>query len=319
MKSFTTLQADYQLLTENTNAGNVAFGAELINQSIRTIASIGGGAWTWLEDTVTFDTVAATATYQIPNNVRKIVSILVTVGTQPYLPIPIQTPEQLNAIIASRLGTSDIPLFYYKENDTITLYPTPSDGGNTATMRLRLNIRDLTQADYTTGTIVSVSNGDKTVIGTGTSWNASFVGRWIRITNAGTANSGDGFWYKIASITSTTELELEKDYQGTTIAVATNAYTIGEMSPIPEAYEDAITYRSVAWYWQKQGDTNRANLHWRAYDGGVEAGLTTEYGGLVGQMMAESGEKYEGAWISPHPDPFFVDPNIPPRYPLTGF
>lgn len=241
----------------------------------------------------------------------------ILVGNQTYLPIPLQTPEQVNLIVASRLGTSDVPLYYYHENGTIRIFPTPASSTNTVTMRLRLNLRDLTQTDYTTGTIVSIANGATTVTGTGTSWNISMAGRYIRVTNAGTANSGDGFWYPIASITDTTHLELEKKYQGTSILAATNAYTIGECAPIPESYDDAPLYRSLAWYWDKQ-DKKLAERYWRAYDGGVEAGFTKDYGGLIGQMMAEAGEKYEGAWIEPRPNPFYIDPNNPPRTLISG-
>lgn len=80
-----------------------------------------------------------------------------------------------------------------------------------------------TNANYTTGTI-SVTNGDATVTGSGTSWatttNAE-VGEYIKLP--------DGKWYKIASIASNTSLEIEitdanGGYQGSTLAGQT--YTI---------------------------------------------------------------------------------------------
>lgn len=70
--------------------------------------------------------------------------------------------------------------------------------------------RGSTNANYSTGTI-SVTNGDATVTGSGTSWNTSTnaaVGEYIQLP--------DTKWYKIASIASDTSLEIEISYQGTT-------------------------------------------------------------------------------------------------------
>lgn len=60
--------------------------------------------------------------------------------------------------------------------------------------------------EYTTGTIAA-TNGDATITGTGTTWTAAMVGRYILV---------DGFWYLIASFTSTTSLEISEAFGGTT-------------------------------------------------------------------------------------------------------
>jgi hypothetical protein len=70
--------------------------------------------------------------------------------------------------------------------------------------------RGSTNSNYTTGTL-SVTEDDATVTGSGTSWNTSTnatAGQYIKLP--------DGKWYKIASISSNTSLEIEVDYQGST-------------------------------------------------------------------------------------------------------
>lgn len=78
--------------------------------------------------------------------------------------------------------------------------------------------RGSTNANYTTGTITA-TNGDATVTGSGTSWNTvtnAEVGEYIQLP--------DDKWYKIVSIASDTSLEIEIEYQGSTLAGET--YTI---------------------------------------------------------------------------------------------
>lgn len=75
--------------------------------------------------------------------------------------------------------------------------------------------RGSTNANYSTGTI-SVTNGDSTVTGSGTSWSTAtnaVAGEYIQLP--------DSKWYKIASIASNTSLEIEMGstgYQGTTLS-----------------------------------------------------------------------------------------------------
>lgn len=70
--------------------------------------------------------------------------------------------------------------------------------------------------DYTTGT-VTVTNGSRTVTGSGTTFTASMVGRKFRV------GSENAFYY-IESFTSTTVVTLRDIYQGTTQSAGT--YTI---------------------------------------------------------------------------------------------
>lgn len=319
MYSYSGLLSRYQEFTNDTTSANQTLGAVYLNDSIRAVATIRSGKWWWLETLEEVDTVADQRAYQIPNKIRKLVDLYIEVGSSNpviYSPLPIEDPNRWKEVLMSRLGTSDVPYFYYREGNRVQIAPIPATSGNTIYFRGRLNIRDLSIADYTTGTIVSVANGGTAVVGSGTSWATSMAGRFIRITESDTANKGDGYWYEIDSVGSTTTLTLKKPYQGTSISAGAAAYTIGQMSLIPEAYDIAPAYRSAALYYQKEGEPDIANQFWRMYDGGKEAGLISEdspYGGIIGRMMEEAGEKVEGAYMQPLANNLWIDPNIPPQ------
>lgn len=299
MKTYTTLLTKYQTLSRNTSTENQTLGAELINESIRTIYNIRGGKWWFLERTQDIDTVADQRAYQIPNKFRKLMDLYVSVGDTIYWPQPVFDPDRWKMILVSKMGTSDVALFYYRFGNQVEFAPIPATSGNTITFRGRVQPADLSIADYTTGSVVSIANGATAVVGTGTTWTADMVGRFIKITQTTAANGGDGEWYEIGSFTDATHIGLLKPYEGTSITATTAAYTIGQVSLIPEAYDSAPVYRALAIYWDTQGESSKAQRYWRQYDGGQEAGLSPVVGGLIGQMIANEGETVEGSYISP--------------------
>jgi len=302
----------------STDTTSTALLLQFWQDSVRTMCNINGGKLRFMESTQTISTVASQQAYEMPARFRKIIDLYVTVSDVVYLPTPIYDQDAWNRVIASRLAESDVPLFYFMQNSQILLAPTPASSSNTITVRGRLRARDLAIADYTTGTIVSVANGGVAVVGSGTTWTTSMAGRYIRITESDTDNKGDGYWYKISSVGSATALTLSSPYQGTAIAAGAAAYKIGQMPPIPEAYDMGPIYRSLALFHSINDPLNKtAEKFWRLYDGGQEAGLSALPGGLVAQMLENEGETTEGAYISPNLIRN-VDPNYPPQD-LTGF
>lgn len=276
-----------------------------LNDSINTVCNLQGGKLRFLESTKEMSTVANQETYQIPNGFRKLIDMYFYSGSGSstdtiYSPGMVFDPTKWKTILQYRLGTGDVPYFTYVQNTTYKVQPIPASTGNLIVLRGRLQIRNLTIADYTTGSVVSVANDGTTVVGTGTVWTSDMVGRYINITETTAANGGDGFDYEIASVADSTHLTLVKPYEGTSISAATATYTIGQCSVIPQAYDIAVVYRSTALYWQKEGDLTRAKTYWMMYDGGKEAGYTSEYGGIILEMLENEGETEEGAYIPPY-------------------
>jgi len=297
-----------------------------MNDSIRTICSLQGGKLRFLEATQNMTTVASQEGYQIPNKFRKLIDMYIYSGAGSssdtiYSPEMIFDPTRWKLIKQYKYGEQDVPYFTYVENTKYYIQPVPATTGNLITLRGRLNVRNLGIADYTTGTIVSVANEGTAVVGSGTTWTADMVGRYIQITQTTAAGGGDGFWYEIGAFTDATNITLLKPYQGTAIVAGSATYTIGQVPVIPEAYQPAIEYRSTALYWQNQNDITRAKTYWMLYDGGNEAGFSKEYGGLISQMLATEGETEEGSYIPP----FASTSNLPqapyyqPYHNASGF
>jgi hypothetical protein len=190
------------------------------------------------------------------------VSLSITVGSIIYNPTPIYDPNAWNRILESNLGQSDVPLFYYIYDGVVDIQPVPSTSGNPMSFRGRINLKDLSMPDYTTGTITSIANGATAVVGSSTVWTADMVGRYIRITSTSAANGGDNEWYEIGSWTSATSIGLLKPYQGTSISAGTATYTIGQMSPIPESYDILPVYRATALYWVNATQPDKAKQYW---------------------------------------------------------
>lgn len=301
--ALSTLQSLTGVLSTDTT--NSTLLMQFWNDSRRTIASINGGKWPWLEVEESVLSVANQDYVYIPNDVRRVMGVRVNVGggsTSPiYLPRLLFDSDKWEIVVASRLGTSDVPNFVYQRGQKLLFYPTPASSGNIVGIIGRRNLRDITTPDYTAGTVASITNGSTTVIGTGTVWNASMVGSYIQIATTAASNGGDGFWYEIANINSTTSLELLKPYQGFNIAAATNAYTIGQITYEPEAYQMAPIYRAIAQFWQFKENFDLADRYWMMYDGGQEVGKSKLVAGLVGQMMSEANESMEGPMIQPWP------------------
>ena len=278
-----------------------------MNDSIRTICNLQGGKLRFLESTHNMYTVANQETYQIPNKYRKLMDMYIYDGVGSstdtiYAPRMVFDPTMWKRVLQSHLGTQQVPYFTYVENRTFKIQPIPSTTGNLIVLRGRLNTRDLSIADYTTGNIVSIANDGTAVVGSGTTWTADMVGRYIQITETTAANGGDGFWYEIGGWTDATHITLTKPYEGTSISAGSATYTIGQCAVIPEAYDVAVVYRATALYWQNQNDLVRSKTYWMLYDGGNEAGYSKEYGGIISQMLANEGETEESAYIPPYSD-----------------
>lgn len=375
MKTYTTLRnttAKYCNVNVSDSSKMSLIDAN-VNDSIRTMCNLQGGKLRFLEATKSMYTIANQEAYQIPNGFRKLIDMYVYSGSGAntdtiYAPEMVFDPTAWKRIKQYRLGSQDVPYFTYVEGTRFLVQPIPQTDGQLIVLRGRLQTRDLTIADYTTGTVTSVPytaaftavvasgatsatlsvawslatgtyqikfsnlevkevtltnasaavtwttgltsaatasitvgavNGGSLVVGGSTVWTADMVGRYVQITETTAANGGDGFWYQIGYYYNATQIGLVKPYEGTAISAGTAAYTIGQCSFIPEAYDIGICYRAAALYWQNNGDLVRAKTYWLQYDGGNEAGYSKEYGGLVGQMLANEGETEEGAYVPP--------------------
>lgn len=246
MLSYTQLVDEYKLFTKDKTTENGVFGASQLNSSIK--ARLGEDDWMFLEKTATATTVASQQSYQLPVDFAQMRTVTVAQGTSIWAVEEAPSRQFWDAlnIVAS---TSNVAQYYYLQGNTIKFYPTPSASSNTITYNYKKRVPLFNIANYTAGT-VAITNGGTTVTGSGTTFAATMVGRSIMTT--------DGYWYEISGFTSTTVLTIITPYLGTTITGAT--YIIGQMSPLPDAYEKLPVFDAVSDYFAVQGNADKEKI-----------------------------------------------------------
>lgn len=209
----------------------------------------------------TISTTASTQEYKIPYNINKISSVKITISNIDYPMAQIMNEDNWN--LANDQGTSftsRIPTNYYIRNNSILFYPTPSSSSDTITIYGTLSDKDLSQDNYTTGTITTLANGGTAVTGNGTSWTTAMIGRYLKINN-------DGWWYKISNVSGATSLTIEKLYGGTSIVAGTESYVIAEIPQIQEDYQYAPIYYACWNYFLSKRDTAQVATYKALWDG----------------------------------------------------
>lgn len=259
MRSYTEGRNLAAVMTKNSATANLTYLDQMANDDYRHLCALMD--WPFLNRNRSVSTTASTQAVPMPYDcdlVREI-SVIPTGSTIRYTPRRCPDRETWDTLNL-RSYTSDIPEYYFVEAGQIQLWPVPASTGNTVYVDQKCRVIDLSVADYTTGTITSIASGGVAVIGSGTSWTAQMVGRYIRFTYSNTANTGDGLWYEISAVGSATTLTLARAYGGTSISAGTAAYTIGQMPLLPEAFHDLPWQWSAGCYWQKEADKRADGL-----------------------------------------------------------
>jgi hypothetical protein len=145
----------------------------------------------------------------------------------------------------------------------------------------------LTAAAFTTalgaaGTIsavasVTATNGSTAVTGTGTAFipttNKQLESRWIMFPQP----DGDGLWYQIANVSSTTALTLYQPYQGNTLTTK-QGFIIGQMPLIAEDFQDMPVWKALQYYFSSIVDNEKKVTEYKdIYDRKLQ--LLADYSG----------------------------------------
>lgn len=251
---------------------------------------LGATDWPFLEKQFSISTVASQQSYDLPGDYDKAISVTLTVGTTQYRPKEVTSQHDWEFVNSTTGITSDVPQFFYPLAGKIYFWPTPSSTtSNAITLTYKKQVRDLSVADYTTGSCVSITQGAKALVGTGTTWTPQMAGRFLRITYSDTANSGDGLWYEIAAAPTSTTITLSRPYIGTTIAAGTAAYAIAQVPPIPEKYQKTAVYYAAAQYWIKEGDP-RGRAFMESFDREL-AQMRIDYGNKTTDPVIDDGSR----------------------------
>lgn len=204
--------------------------------------------------------------YQIPEDAERISKIKVpNGGTTNVIRSLIEIGDEEAWININQTPQSGVPThFFVKGFDEFGLFPIP---GYAVTDGIELVYEPkhvlLTASDYTTGT-VSVSNGSAGVTGNGTLFtNQMANGNYILQTTDGT----DGNNYRITGFTNATTLTLENFYQGITSGTA--AYRIGQVSKIPEEYQEAPVDYAMFRHFLEKGEMANAEMFKGLWEGSL--------------------------------------------------
>ena len=189
--------------------------------------------------------------YNIPANISKTKNVTVNIGQLKYQPIfveSIQDWDWLNFLPYN----SDIPNNVYIYNGQIKIYPIPSTTGNIITINFKERVPDMTFADYSVGTLATMTAGSTSVTGTSTVWtafpqntNLTFFNLYLR---ADPATGGDGYWYPILQFNSATSLTLALPCVQAPAVNSSTTYTIGQLPLLQEDFHDLLVYGALKVY-----------------------------------------------------------------------
>lgn len=283
MKSYTTLRTAYGVDTKNTSTGNLTKGDEWMNDYHRRL--LAKADWPFLHRLRTATTVASTTFVALPYDVDIVESVFVTVGGTRHTPKPAPNRKFWDELHYSSV-TSDIPEWWFVYNGEIGLWPTPASSSNTISLNAKIRVIDLNTADITSSTITTLANaGTSLTVSAGLT--VQMAGFWIRPTFSTTANTGDGQWYELSSVTNATTATLVRKYGGTSIAAGTAACTIAQMPLLPEAFHDLPEIYAAYRYWLKEKDERASDFKQLLNDG--ESALMTAHGFSDLSMVVDDG------------------------------
>jgi hypothetical protein len=183
----------------------------------------------------TTSTVASQQYYHYPVDVMNIESVVVTIGSVNYPTTVVNSQWQWDWLNAIQVQPTAIPQFILPRKVDFGIYPIPQDA-YTLTFNYHYKDRNLTVADYTTGT-VTVVNGSTLVTGSGVVYTNAMIGRWFEVTDA--TNSGQGYYYKITDVPTSATLTIETAFEGA--SAGSLAYRIGECPDFPDEGHSILT------------------------------------------------------------------------------
>lgn len=275
MRTTTSYTNDFTDLTNNTSSTNSVRGLRLINDAIRYLVN----TFFFNESTyvVPGGTLAGIAAYQLPFNNKQVINTTVSIGAILWQPTECATRAQYDALNVIAFQ-NDYPQFYYIYNSQLLLWPAPASSNDPITINYKRRLRDLSAADYTTGT-VTVTNASTAVVGSSTNWTTNMANRWLNVpATTSNSTSGDDEWYQIASVTDATHLVLYNQYQGATATSVSAGYTIGEVPILPEDFQDLALYRAFYIYFSSiKKDEDQAKYFMQLYEDGYKM-LDAEFG-----------------------------------------
>ena len=265
-KSFSQAGTDFITLSNDSSSANRTLGNSLMNMCIKDV--LAKGDFNFFKDSGTFATGTSVQDYNAPHDANKIEYVTLTAGSVKYTPREVRDEESwflLNNVTI----TSDIPNYWYVSPRTkqISLFPIPSTRGNIIEIGWTKKTRDLGVADYSTGTVLATLGSTSIAGGGSPSWNAKMIGSFIKLSNTNTEL--DDFWLEIKDVIGTNRI-ITKEQSPATATTASGSYTIAEMVPFPDGYENIPLWYALDSYYQMRERPAQASWWEKKWKEGVE-------------------------------------------------
>jgi hypothetical protein len=264
MKTFQDIYEDVQRISKNSDTTQLTYFKRWINEGYHNaLGKI--GRW-FLDETdgTTLDTVDGTQFYNLPVHFLRMKTVIVTISDIKYVLEEVPSQQEWDDLNALQTTESDIPTHFFIRANAgrfqLGLFPVPATSGYDITMVFERREKDMSAANYTTGT-VTVTNADATVTGATTAFTKFMEGRMFQ-------TSTDLNWYKIITFTSTTVLELATPFEGTTAAGA--SFVIGEVPLIPEDFQTIPRDYALLMWFSQEKDTDGIALYKNLYENGIK-------------------------------------------------
>lgn len=204
------------------------------------------------------DTTASTTTVELPEDLIRLKKIYLTVDNRRVTPDPVFDDDIWQDLLTYDTNEqSNYAEKYIIRGNYIELFPEPVDS-KPLTFIYQGTSGDLLYENNTTGTI-SVTNGSTTFTGSGTSWDSSYVGRFIKPLNS-------RHYYQIASITNSTSGAFRKKYQGATASGTTHITADIPYSLPDSAQHLPAIYALWQYYTFIRKDTTLAGMYKNQYE-----------------------------------------------------
>lgn len=237
----------------------------------------------------TITTVADQQFYTLPIDCLFVKSIILTIGTVKYTLTEEESQEGWDYLNQYQLKSSIPEKYFLRLNHGVGKsefggYPIPSTAGYTFTIVYEVIDKDMTIDVFNTGN-VTLTNGDETMTHSATGFTAAMVGRYVK--------GSDGFFYRIASFTSTSSVELDQKYEGSTVTTGALIY---EIFNLPEEIQILPVYFALAHYFGQKKDTTQENKYWTLYTASLASAKIRH--GTKSRSALTRGSTFRSRWAA---------------------
>lgn len=289
--SFTQMKTKFQRMARTANTDVLAQAIEDMNTGYHLFNAKLARYFTRKQQFA--DLVANQQIYQVPVDCVRVMGMTVLVSSTYQPPVKEIRSEYEWRQITSYVMASNWPVYYFMiGNDEMALWPVPSQS-LPAGLRFYyqpqdhdLSIDDITNTS--TGQTVTVANGSPTVTATGTPFTAQMVGLYFQATGI-----TDLTWYEIVGATTNT-LTLKSAYVG--LSASGSAWRIGQLSIIPQEYDQSPIHYALSNFFSAQGNEPRALEHLKLFNQAM-ADCKSEYSSSNTSSIITEDEMFYNAWL----------------------